>query len=121
MRLRALVAATREVIEEWEEVVDPPSSRAPDHNRNTFVVDEEFIGPDGRPRRRWISTRGDSRDVTACAAINPVSARLFALCDRVLTEEQKDDRTRPRQQWEWLRKTDGAIVEIAPSAVGGGE
>jgi len=65
---------------------------------NIAVVDEQFRDRNGLTARRWVGT---PEQLAACAAVNPLSARLFSIADRVFV----------RGQWRWVRKSDGRFLE----------
>lgn len=102
-RVRVIrIAARRESDRVFLDVVDetiPDADLSPATLRlNGAVVDEE-IQDRGRTVHRWTGT---PEQLAACAAVNPFTARMFQIADRVLL----------RGQWVWLRKTDGAVLEV---------
>jgi hypothetical protein len=81
-----------------------PSRLRADLELSRTVVDEEYVGPDGLVRRRWAGT---PEALAACARVNPLSARLFATCERIRTARRPlVDRNGVErghaELWEWF-------------------
>ena len=77
----------------FDETVDDPATDPATLEANKRVTDEEIINGRGERQRQWTGT---ASDIAACRAVNPVSARMFLIADRVwLTRAELEDTCAP--------------------------
>lgn len=90
-----------EIDEQIEVTFERKAITERDRQLSARVFDRVFIGPDGNEHREWVGT---PEELAACAKVNPLTAALFSMADRVRVSEGRDG-------IKWLRKSDGAELE----------